>query len=100
MLDSRHAHQRLLVMPEDGAAVVVELIDAAREQLLLKQFKLQSELVMEALLRAQARGVKVRVMLNPRLHLQHHHRQQTLKFVHYHHRHHRHRQCMPRHWYC
>jgi hypothetical protein len=46
-------HQRLLVMPDDGVAAVVELIDAASRQLLLKQFKLQSEAVMGALLRAQ-----------------------------------------------
>jgi len=58
-------HQRLLVMPDDGVAAVVELIDAASRQLLLKQFKLQSEAVMGALLRAQGRGVEVRVMLNP-----------------------------------
>ncbi|MFM8524617.1 MAG: phospholipase D-like domain-containing protein [Cyanobacteriota bacterium] len=58
-------HQRLLVMPEDGAAAVVELIDQARRQLLLKQFKLQSPAVLEALRRAHGRGVQVRVMLNP-----------------------------------
>ena len=57
--------QRLLVMPDDGARAVVELIDQAREQLLLKQFKLQSELVKQALRRAAERGVLVRVMLNP-----------------------------------
>ena len=57
--------QRLLVMPDDGGAAVVELIDQAREQLLLKQFKLQSEAVEQALLRAHQRGVQVRVMLNP-----------------------------------
>jgi phosphatidylserine/phosphatidylglycerophosphate/cardiolipin synthase-like enzyme len=57
--------QRLLVMPDDGAKAVVELIDQAREQLLLKQFKLQSELVEQALRRAAERGVRVRVMLNP-----------------------------------
>ena len=57
--------QRLLVMPDDGGAAVVELIDQAREQLLLKQFKLQSEQVEQALFRAQGRGVQVRVMLNP-----------------------------------
>jgi phosphatidylserine/phosphatidylglycerophosphate/cardiolipin synthase-like enzyme len=44
---------------------VVELIDQAREQLLIKQFKLQSAAVEEALRRAQQRGVHVRVMLNP-----------------------------------
>ena len=57
--------QTLLVMPDDGAEAVVELIDQAREQLLLKQFKLQSEAVEAALLRAHQRGVHVRVMLNP-----------------------------------
>jgi phosphatidylserine/phosphatidylglycerophosphate/cardiolipin synthase-like enzyme len=61
---SRH-QQKLLVMPDDGAEAVVELIDQAHEQLLLKQFKLQSEAVEAALLRAHQRGVQVRVMLNP-----------------------------------
>lgn len=56
MASSLLTHQTLLVMPEDGAAAVVGLIDTAREQLLLKQFKLQSEQVMEALLRAHGRG--------------------------------------------
>ena len=40
-----HPHQRLVVMPDDGCRSVVELIDTAREQLLLKQFKLQSEAI-------------------------------------------------------
>ncbi|MFZ9318684.1 MAG: phospholipase D-like domain-containing protein [Vulcanococcus sp.] len=57
--------QRLLVMPDDGAAAVVALIDQAQEQLLLKQFKLQSEAVEQALRRAHERGVAIRVMLNP-----------------------------------
>ena len=58
-------HQRLLVMPDDGSDAVVELIDGAQQQLLLKQFKLQSEAVEQALIRARDRGVRVRVMLNP-----------------------------------
>ncbi|NQV11644.1 MAG: cardiolipin synthase [Cyanobacteria bacterium] len=57
--------QRLLVMPEDGASSVVALIDAATEHLRLKQFKLQSETIEQALLRARERGVTVQVMLNP-----------------------------------
>ena len=66
MVSSLSSHQqRLLVMPEDGAAAVVKLIDAAHEQLLLKQFKLQSEAICQALQRACQRGVLVRVMLNP-----------------------------------
>ncbi len=59
------SHQRLLVMPDDGADAVVELIDQAHTELRLKQFKLQSEAVEQALLRARQRGVNVRVMLNP-----------------------------------
>ncbi len=59
------SHQRLLVMPDDGAQVVIDLIDGARTELLLKQFKLQSEAVLQALQRARQRGVEVRVMLNP-----------------------------------
>jgi cardiolipin synthase A/B len=62
---SRHEHQRLLVMPDDGCQAVVELIDQARSELRLKQFKLQSEAIEQALLRAHQRGVRVRVMLNP-----------------------------------
>jgi cardiolipin synthase len=52
-------------MPDDGAEAILSLIDQARGQLFLKQFKLQSEAVLEALRRAKERGVEVRVMLNP-----------------------------------
>ena len=65
MTSAPHRPQRLLVMPDDGVDAVVALIDEACEQLLLKQFKLQSEAVEEALRRARERGVQVRVMLNP-----------------------------------
>ncbi len=58
-------HQQLIVMPDDGAESVVALIDAATSELRLKQFKLQSPAVVDALLRAHRRGVQVRVMLNP-----------------------------------
>ena len=52
-------------MPDDGGQAVVELIAATRQQLLLKQFKLESPAVMEAILAAHGRGVEVRAMLNP-----------------------------------
>jgi phosphatidylserine/phosphatidylglycerophosphate/cardiolipin synthase-like enzyme len=65
MSDPGPQHQRLIVMPDDGALAVIELIDSARESLLLKQFKLQSEPVEQALLRAHQRGVAVQAMLNP-----------------------------------
>ncbi len=65
MTSAPHRPQRLLVMPDDGVDAVVALIEEASEQLLLKQFKLQSVAVEEALHRALGRGVQVRVMLNP-----------------------------------
>ncbi len=65
MTTAPHRPQRLLVMPDDGVDAVVALIETAGEQLLLKQFKLQSDAVEEALRRARDRGVEVRVMLNP-----------------------------------
>ena len=61
----RHTHQRLLVMPEDGGQAVVDLIASTSKQLLLKQFKLESPAVLDALLDAHRRGVEVRAMLNP-----------------------------------
>ena len=57
--------QTLLVMPNDGVEAVLNFIAQARHELRLKQFKLESEAVEAALLQAQARGVLVRVMLNP-----------------------------------
>jgi phosphatidylserine/phosphatidylglycerophosphate/cardiolipin synthase-like enzyme len=57
--------QRVLVMPSDGVESVVALIDQAEEHIRIKQFKLQSEVIEQALLRAHQRGVTVRVMLNP-----------------------------------
>jgi cardiolipin synthase len=65
MTEPLHTHQELLVMPDDGPEAVVSLIDQTRSELLLKQFKLQSEVVLQALHRAKQRGVEVRVMLNP-----------------------------------
>ncbi|MGH7789149.1 MAG: phospholipase D-like domain-containing protein [Candidatus Binatia bacterium] len=59
------AHQRLIVQPDQGSAPVVELIDAARHSLRVKQFTLTDSAVMSALVRAHERGVDVRIMLNP-----------------------------------
>lgn len=64
MIPASPLHQQLLVMPDDGPAAVIGLMDEACEQLLLKQFRLESEAVEQALRRARERGVIVRVMLN------------------------------------
>ncbi len=52
-------------MPEDGGQAVVDLIASTSKQLLLKQFKLESPAVLDALLEAHGCGVEVRAMLNP-----------------------------------
>ncbi|MFM9102281.1 MAG: cardiolipin synthase, partial [Cyanobium sp.] len=57
--------QQLLVMPEDGGQAVVDLIASTSQQLLLKQSKLESSAVLDALLEAHRRGVEVRARLNP-----------------------------------
>mgnify|MGYP006262392621 FL=1 len=58
-------HQRLLVMPDDGEQAVLDLLDLAKTSLKIKQFKLQSPGVIDAILRAHKRGVHVKIMLNP-----------------------------------
>ena len=52
-------------MPDDGVQPGLDFIASAQRELRLKQFKLQSTAVLEALHQAQQRGVHVRVMLNP-----------------------------------
>jgi hypothetical protein len=50
-----HPHQEFLVMPDDGAQSVVALINSAHSLLLLKQCKLDSAVVLDALHRAKQR---------------------------------------------
>ncbi len=57
---------RVLVMPQDGIEVVVGLIDSARTTLLIKMFTFDSAALVAATIQARARGVAVRVMLNPK----------------------------------
>jgi phosphatidylserine/phosphatidylglycerophosphate/cardiolipin synthase-like enzyme len=52
-------------MPDDGVAALQDFIAGASHELRLKQFKLESEAIELSLQQAHARGVKVRVMLNP-----------------------------------
>jgi phosphatidylserine/phosphatidylglycerophosphate/cardiolipin synthase-like enzyme len=64
MAKKDEAH-RLIVQPDGGVAPVVELIDGAKRSLRVKQFTLTDPDVIKAIERAHARGVAVRVMLNP-----------------------------------
>jgi phosphatidylserine/phosphatidylglycerophosphate/cardiolipin synthase-like enzyme len=55
----------LVVLPDDSAAPIVAAIDGARTSLRVKMFVFTDPGLIAAVLRAKARGVNVRVMLNP-----------------------------------
>ncbi len=56
---------RVLVQPEDGTEPVTALIAGARASVRVKMFTFTEPALIDALAQAQARGVAVRVMLNP-----------------------------------
>jgi len=55
----------LIVLPDDSAEPVLELIHGARQSLRVKMFALSDARMLRALIRAHSRGVKTRIMLNP-----------------------------------
>jgi cardiolipin synthase A/B len=57
--------QRLLVMPDDSRTPILEAISAAAKSLRIKMFNLSDPEVLDALIKARKRRVKIRVMLNP-----------------------------------
>jgi phosphatidylserine/phosphatidylglycerophosphate/cardiolipin synthase-like enzyme len=58
----------LIVLPEDSAEPVIELIDEARHSLRIKMFALSDPRILRAVILAHGRAVKTRVMLNPARH--------------------------------
>lgn len=55
----------LIVLPDDSAKPIVDAIDGAKKSLRIKMFSLSDPVLLEALIRAHKRGLKIRVMLNP-----------------------------------
>ena len=55
----------LVVLPEDGATPIVNAIAAAKQSLRVKMFVFSDPGLIAAVIAAKARGVNVRVMLNP-----------------------------------
>jgi phosphatidylserine/phosphatidylglycerophosphate/cardiolipin synthase-like enzyme len=55
----------LIVMPDDSARPILEAIAAAKKSLRIKMFLFSDPALLAAVIAAQKRGVKVRVMLNP-----------------------------------
>ena len=57
--------RRLIVLPDDSSKPIVDAIRAAAKSLRIKMFVFSDPSLIAAVIAAQTRGVKVRVMLNP-----------------------------------
>jgi phosphatidylserine/phosphatidylglycerophosphate/cardiolipin synthase-like enzyme len=55
----------LIVLPDDAATPILEAIGKAKKSLRIKMFVFSDPALIDAVIAAQHRGVKVRVMLNP-----------------------------------
>lgn len=55
-----------IVLPDDGRGPILELICGATRSILVKQFSFDDPILLDALLAARRRGVKVNVLLNAR----------------------------------
>ncbi|WP_374692219.1 phospholipase D-like domain-containing protein [Accumulibacter sp.] len=58
-------HRALIVLPDDTGQPIVDAIDAARQSIRIKMFLFSDPSLLAAVIAAQQRGVRVRVMLNP-----------------------------------
>ena len=55
----------LVVLPDDSAQPILDAINQAKESLRIKMFVFADPHIMDAVIKAHKRGVKVQVMLNP-----------------------------------
>lgn len=55
----------LIVQPDDGIAPILKTLEIAKQSLDIKMFQFTDPVLIEAVINAHKRGVKVRVMLNP-----------------------------------
>jgi len=59
------AVHQLIVQPDDGIAPILKTIEGAKKSLDIKMFQFTDPVLIQAVIAAHKRGVKVRVMLNP-----------------------------------
>lgn len=59
------AVHHLIVQPDDGIAPILKTIEGAKKSIDIKMFQFTDPVLIEAVIAAHKRGVKVRVMLNP-----------------------------------
>ncbi|CAN5518179.1 hypothetical protein BH09PSE5_BH09PSE5_22590 [soil metagenome] len=60
-----HADSKLIWCPDNGRQRVAEFIDAAKESLLVQNERYQDTVIIERLVRAALRGVKVHILTKP-----------------------------------
>jgi len=58
-------HHSLIVLPDDGAQPIVDALAAAKRSLNIRMFLFTDPTLIDGVVAAHRRGVKVRVMLNP-----------------------------------
>jgi cardiolipin synthase A/B len=56
----------VIILPEDSSSVIIDAISQAKKTLAIKMFVFNDSSLLRQVIQAHARGVKVRVMLNPR----------------------------------
>ena len=56
---------RLIVLPDDTAQPLIDALDGAKQSINIRMFLFTDPAMVQAVVAAEARGVKVRVMLNP-----------------------------------
>jgi phosphatidylserine/phosphatidylglycerophosphate/cardiolipin synthase-like enzyme len=59
------SHRSIIILPDDTAKEIIDAIESANESLLIKMFLFSDPLLIDAVIAARRRGVKVKVMLNP-----------------------------------
>lgn len=59
------SHRSVIVFPDDTVTVIINAIDAAKKSLRIKMFLFSDPGLINAVIQAKHRGVKVKVMLNP-----------------------------------
>ena len=59
------AVHHLIVQPDDGIEPILHTIEKAKQSLDIKMFQFTDPILIQAVIDAHKRGVKVRVMLNP-----------------------------------
>src|SRR5277367_6024752 len=55
----------IIVLPDDSAKPIVEAINGAKDSIRVQMFLFSDPTLLQTVLDAQKRGVKVRIMLNP-----------------------------------